>query len=184
MRARIDPFRSAGLVAALALSVVGCSSGSPAATVASVPPGGAATSTGPASSTGATSSTGDQDLAAAATAYLNAANAAKTANTALDAQYTGSLTLAQGRAYYRAAAGIDATFLTEVRAISFPPPAAADAAVMVNRVTLDRALDVRGSTVLTAAGMGLVEEARPADLAAVAAAGNQLRADLGLPAAP
>jgi hypothetical protein len=178
VRARIDPFRSIGLVALLALSVSACGSGAPAATLASAPPGG------PVGSTGAGESSGDQGLAAAATAYLAAATAAKAANAALDAQYSGSLTLAQGRAYYRAAADVDGTFLAAVRAISFPPAVATAAAAVINRVSLDQALDVQGSTVVTAAGMELVEKARPADLAAVALAGNQLRAALGLPAAP
>jgi len=160
------------VVIAMAVAAAGCSGGAPAASVGAAPSGAALTSGG------------DGGLAAAASAYLAAADMAKASNLALAAQYTGSLSLAQGRAYYRAAADIDGTFLAAVRAITFPPAAAADAASLVNRVTADQALDVQGSTVVTAAGMGLVEKARPADLAAVAAAGNQLRADLGLPAAP
>ena len=123
-------------------------------------------------------------MAAAAAAYAAAANTAKVANAALAAQYSGTLTLALGRAYYRAAADIDGTFLASVRAITFPPAAAADVSTLLNRVTTDEALDAQGSSAATAAGMALVRAARPADLAAVAAAGNQVRADLGLPPAP
>jgi hypothetical protein len=140
-----------------------------------------ASSVAPGSGSGAS---GDQGLAIASTAYLAAANAAKASNAVLAAQYSGALTLAQGRAYYGAAASIDTTFLNAVKAITFPPAAAADAATLIGRVTDDEALDTRGSVVVTAAGMDLVRSARPADLAAVAAAGNQLRADLGLSAAP
>lgn len=174
VRGRLGGFgRSLGALILTSVVAAGCSNG-PLASIAPAP------STGPASS----SASGDQGQAAAATAYLAAADAAKASNAALAAQYSGSLSLAQGRAYYRAAADIDTTFLTAVKAISFPPAAAVDAATLINRVTDDQALDVRGSTVVTDAGMGLVRSARPADLAAVAAAGNQLRADLGLPAAP
>ena len=181
MRGRFDSVRGRsrgrgwglGLAILIGLSAAGCSNESPASI-------SAAPSAGPASS----SASGNQDQATAAAAYLAAADAAKASNAALAAQYAGSLTLAQGRAYYRATADIDATFLAAIKAITFPPAAAADATTLINRVTEDEALDARGSTVVTDAGMGLVRSARPADLAAVAAAGNQLRADLGLPAAP
>ena len=180
MRGQVDPVRGrlggfgrgVGLLILIGVVAAGCSNGPPASV-------GTAPSGGPPGS----SASGDQG-ATAATAYLAAANAAKAANVALAGQYTGSLTLAQGRAYYRAAADIDATFLAAIKTITFPPATATDAATLVNRVTDDQALDVRGSTVVTDAGMELVRGARPADLAAVAAAGNQLRADLGLPAAP
>lgn len=173
VRGRLGGFgRGLGALILTGVVAAGCSTGPPASV-------GTAPSAGPASS----SASGDQG-SAAATAYLAAADAAKAANTALAAQYAGSLTLAQGRAYYRAAADVDVTFLTAVKAITFPPAAAADAATLINRVTVDEALDVRGSTVVTADGMDQVRSVRPADLAAVAVAGNQLRADLGLPAAP
>ena len=173
MTARIRLLGAPILVAFMGIAATACSSASPASTSAPPEATGASPSAG-----------GDQVVAAAATAYAAAANTAKVANAALAAQYSGTLTLALGRAYYRAAADIDGTFLASVRAITFPPAAAADAAALINRVTADEALDVQGSTAVTAAGMALVKSARPADLAAVAAAGDRIRADLGLPAAP
>lgn len=169
MNARFRPVGACLLGALIGLTAISCSPSSPAT---------ASASTG---ATGGSPAVGGQ---AAATAYAAAANAAKLANAALAAQYSGTLTLALGRAYYRAAAAVDGTFLASVRAIAFPPAAAADVSTLLNRVAADEALDVQGSTAATAAGMAVVKAARPADLAAVAAAGNQVRADLGLPASP
>ena len=117
----------------------------------------------------------------AATAYLAAANAAKTANTSLDKQYSGTLTFAQARAYYRAAGAIDATFLLAVKAISFPSSASGDAAALISQVMADEALDQQVAGSQTSSQAEAITKGRPDDLKAVAAAGNQLRVDLGLP---
>lgn len=163
-------------ITALALGLAACGSASPSA--AGTPAAAAPASAG-------AGSTASASGGPAALAYLAAANVAKLANAALDQQYAGrTLTLAESKAYYRAAAAIDASFLGTVRGITFPDNASAAAVALLNQVGADEALDEQVVGAATGTDEKAIIAGRAADLKAVAAAGNQLRADLGLPTLP
>jgi hypothetical protein len=155
------------------LSAAGCSGSQPATASAAAQAPSATPAAG-----------GDQVMAAAALAYGSAADTAKLANAALAAQFSGSLTLAQTQDYYRQAAAVDSAFMQSIKLITYPAGAAADEARLVTRVTADEDLDLRISNAATFAGAAADAKLRPADLAALAVAGNAVRTDLGLPALP
>jgi hypothetical protein len=119
--------------------------------------------------------------AAAAKAYLTVAEVYNRAFKTLDHKYPTLGTLSKFRAYYKAAAKIDGTFIAGVRQITFPADTAGDAHSLVARDTAVQALEIEASGVRSWADADSVNKAILSAGRASTETANLVRSDLGLP---
>ena len=119
--------------------------------------------------------------AAAAKAYLSAANLANKAQAANLKKYPTFGTLAKSRAYYKADEKIVGKFIAAIKAITFPADMAGDVHTLISREAAFQALDAEGAAAKTWTQVYSVDASEKTAGRAATAAANLIRVDLGLP---
>jgi hypothetical protein len=118
---------------------------------------------------------------AAAAAYLSAAEKGNKARKALNKKYKTFKTLKQARAYYKASAKIEGSFIAAVKALKVPADTAGDLHTMVAKWAAVQALEVEASGVKSWSHQESVDAAIVKAERIASGASNLIRADLGLP---
>jgi hypothetical protein len=150
--------------------IAGCSlTGSAAPSKAPAPPGGAPT---PAPTI---------DLAVLARQYLVVAGDSNEAHDALRAQCSGSLSLKQAKTCFAKEAEIEQTLLKAYTELKVPPQLEADFAALRQAVAAYDVVLRQGAGVKTTAQLRAIQPKVDKAAAAVTAAANKVRKDLGLP---
>ena len=121
---------------------------------------------------------------AAAAAYLKAATRYNKVRTRLNNKYKVFYTLAQARAYYKAAADNEGTFIADVKGIAMPPGSAGDLHDLIRAAAAEQAGLIGGRKVRSWAAEASADSEEGKNNRRVSAAGNLVRADLGLPPVP
>jgi hypothetical protein len=188
-------FLSAGAIA-LALALAGCSAGAaslvpatpmaPTPAIAAASPSPSVVSTGSPQPSASPSEPASQDQIryVASRAYIQAANVSNRAGAALNKKYPTFTSIARARAFYKAAAGIEGTFIKGIRGLICPTDTVSDAHAFVARLAAVQALYIEGSVAKTVSDLVSVSNALTGADRAASAAANLLRGDLGLPPVP
>ena len=184
-------------VALLAIASVGCGSSTMptgAPTIASTPPSAAIASTGPVAATVAPPATATPapaitpsptptvfTIAQAAEAYATLAKTYNAAVKAADKKYGNTYTLKSQKKFWAAVAKATDAFITGLKAIPFPPEAAADAKALLKACVVVHRRAVTASKSASIADLNYnANLAMKADITATDKAAI-LRDDLGLP---